>query len=107
MTKKIEKVENVEVSAEVETMKIKKVELPGKPKAKENPSNMVKKFMNEVVAEVLEAYGVEYFDGKNDGYGMTEHTIIARLEASDVQIKFITPARKYKGRYTPVDIEEE
>lgn len=78
---------------------------PKKKVKKLTPSNAAKKHVNEMIAELLESNGIEILDGRDDGYGMTEYTIIARLEESDVQIKLITPALKFKGRYQPVEEE--
>ena len=95
--------EKVAVAVEtVESVKVEK-KAPKKKVKKLTPSNAAKKHVNEMIAEMLESHDIEILDGRNDGYGMTEYTIIARLEESDVQIKLITPALKFKGRYMPVE----
>lgn len=83
----------------------KKVVKKGKGKAV-RPEVQAKKSMNATISEFLLSQGVEVLDGKTV-FGMTEHTMVARLEDCDVQIKLITPRLDLNGRYEELEEEEE
>lgn len=87
----------IESNTAVETKAV--VKASSKKVRKLTPSNQAKLDVNTMIRELLESHDIEVLDGRNDGYGMTEYTLIARLENSDVQVKLITPALKFKGRY--------
>ena len=56
----------------------------------------------EIVKQALIANGIEVMDGAD--YGMTSHTLIAKGEACDVQLKPITPKAGIE-RYEMVEVE--
>ncbi len=77
---------NTEVT-EVEEVKVKVV----KKKAKKiDVKKAAKEELSKLLVEFLTAQGIEVKDNAED-FGFTGGTLVAQMENTDVQIKFITP----------------
>lgn len=60
--------------------------------------------VNTFIKELFEGLGIEIENGQD--YGMTEGTLVVKMEKCDVQIKLITP-KAGLDRYEKLEEEED